>query len=351
MTPGCALVLIAASRHLQKRAASTIAALGLIWVAGALLHYQFAMRYTLNSAYLYDYWAASFPPQSVGPAGALLWIVNRLPVLALSPMGTAFWVGLWILALCGFAFAANRALGAAFATVPLTAFALAGLRIVPLYERFVLWIVPALAVGVGLAVDRAARVSFEGVQRRNLASLAIGAIVAAGVIRLSDDMIARGGGDSFRFERPDLKHDLDDRAAVRWLMAHRRPGDAILATRLTWLAIWWYGEVPIGTDAAAHGRMPDGGAMDLVTPPERDPDCTGIPLAEALRGHRRVLVYVGFQDFPDGFPDRLLRRLDELGSRTAFEWFGKFGQAAVVDLHSNPHTSTGCITVQPAIPW
>ena len=71
----------------------------------------------------------------------------------------------------------------------------------------------------------------------------------------------------------------------------------------------------------------------------------------ALRGHRRVLVYLGFPDFPDGLPDRLLRHLDELGSMTAFERFGKIGQAAVVDLDSNPRTSSGCITVQPAIPW
>jgi hypothetical protein len=349
VTPGCALVLIAASWRRHRRAAWTIGALGLIWVAGALLHYQFAMRYTLNSAYFYDYWATSFPPRSVGPAGALVWMFNRLPVLALTPMGTGLWVGLWVLALCGFAFASNRTLGATFATVPLTAFALAGFRIVPLFERFVLWIAPALAVGVGLAVDRAASVALQGVQRRSVGRLAIGVVVVAGVIRLCDDVIARGGRYSFHFERPALKHDLDDRAAVRWLMALRQPGDAILTTKLAWPAIWWYGEVPIGTDAAAHGRMPDGGAMELVTPPE--PDCTGTSLSQALRGHRRVLVYVGFPDFPDGFSARLLGRLEELGSRTAFERFGKIGWAAVVDLHSNPHTSAGCFAVRPAIPW
>ena len=350
VTPGCALVLIAASWRLHRRAVWTIATLGLIWVAGALLHYEFAMRYTLNSAYLYDYWAASFPPRSVGPAGAVLWMFNRLPVLALNPVGTELWLVLWILALCGFAFASNRVLGAVFATVPFTAFALAGFRIVPLYGRFVLWIAPALAVGVGLAVDRAARVTFEGVRRRNVARLAVGVVVAAGVIRLCDDMVARGGGESFQLERPAFKQNLDDRAAVRWLMARRQPGDAILATKLAWPAIWWYGEVPIGTDAAAHGRMPDGGAMDLVTP-ELDQDCTITPLLESLRGHRRVLVYVGFPDFPDGFPFRLLRRLNELGPITALQRFGKIGQAAVVDLSSDPQTSSGCIAVQPAIPW
>ena len=90
--------------------------------------------------------------------------------------------------------------------------------------------------------------------------------------------------------------------------------------------------------------------MDLVTP-EPDPDCTGTVLPEALRGHRRVLVYIGFPDYPDGFPYRLLRRLNELGSITAFQRFGKIGQAAVINLHSNPATSSDCIAVQPAIPW
>ena len=245
-----------ASWRLHRRAAWTIATLGLIWVAGALLQNQFAMRYTLNSVYLYDYWATSFPPRLVGPAGAVLWIFKRLPLLALNPMDTERWFVLWILALCGFVFASNRALGAVFAIVPLTAFALAVFWIVPLYGRFVLWIVPALAVGVGLAVDRAARLTFEGVRRRNVARLAVGVIVVAGVIRLCDDMMARGGRDSFQFERPDSKQNLDDRAAVHWLMARRLEGDAILATKLAWPAIWRDGEIPIGTDAAAHGRMP-----------------------------------------------------------------------------------------------
>lgn len=356
VTPGCALILIAAAWHRERRAAWTIAGLGLIWVAGALLHYQFAMRYTLNSAYLYDYWATSFPPRSVGPAAALLWMFDRLPLLAVNPMNTGFWVGLWILALGGFLFAANRALGAAFATVPLAAFALAWFRIVPLYERFVLWIAPALAVGVALAVDRAARTAFDAARRRvrpasYVARVAIGIVVVAGVIRLCDDMIARGGRYSFHFARPGLKHGLDDRAAVRWLMAMRRPGDAILATKLAWPAIWWYGDVPIGTDAAAHGSMPDGGAMDLMRP-ELNADCRGTGLSEVLRGHQRVLVYIGFPDFPDGFPDQLLRRLGELGSMEVFERFGQIGQVAVFDLHANPQTSPGCIAaVQPAIPW
>jgi hypothetical protein len=133
-------------------------------------------------------------------------------------------------------------------------------------------------------------------------------------------------------------------------MARRQPGDPILTTKLAWPAIWWYGDVPIGTDAAAHGRMPDGGAMDIVTP-ELDQDCAGRPLSEALRGHRRVLVYIGFPDYPDGFPSRLMDRLEELGSIAAYKRFAGIGHAAVVDLHSNPRASAGCFAVQPAIPW
>ena len=44
------------------------------------------------------------------------------------------------------------------------------------------------------------------------------------------------------------KHGLDDRAAVRWLMRQRQPGDAVMTTRLAWPAVWWYGEISIGNE-------------------------------------------------------------------------------------------------------
>ena len=358
VTPGCAVVLVAAawlSPRIPRRTAWTIAALGLVWVAAALLHYQLAMRYTLNSAYFYDYWRTSFPPAAAGAAGTLRWMVDRLPALALVPVGTELWISLWILAVCGFAFASNRALGAVFALVPLAAFALAALHIVPLVNRFVLWMAPPMAVGVALAVDRALRLVYRSRSlraARDFALIAVAAVVVAAAVRVCANMIDAAGFYSFSMDRPVTKHSLDDRAAVRWLMARREPGDVIATTQLAWPAIWWYGAVPIGSDAAAHGQLPDGSPMVLLTPEEVDPNCTGSPLRSALQGRRRLLLYIGFPDFPQPFPERLMRRLEELGTRTAFAQFGGIGEAAVFDLHpAAPDTRSYCVGVQPAIPW
>jgi hypothetical protein len=285
--------------------------------------------------------------------------------LGAAPGGTALWISLWILALGGFAFARRRMLAAAFATVPCAAFLLAALRIVPLYDRFVVWIAPALAIGVALSVDSAVRVGGDAVRRRDLVRLAIAVCAAAAAVRLCADVVIRGRG-VVRYERPDSKHRLDDRGAVRWLMAQRRPGDAIVATRLAWPALWWYGGIPIGAGDVAHGTLPDGGAMLLLTAQE-GPDCSDRQLRNALQGYRRVLVYVGFPDYPEGFPDLLMRRLEELGARTAYARFAEIGEAEVVDLSGGDggralgtppngqprgqHVFSGCIGVQPAIPW
>mgnify|MGYP003693587287 CR=1 FL=1 len=45
----------------------------------------------------------------------------------------------------------------AFGMVPLSALAAASLRLIPLYERLVLWAVPAVTVGIALVFDRAAQ--------------------------------------------------------------------------------------------------------------------------------------------------------------------------------------------------
>jgi len=258
-------------------------------------------------------------------------------------------------------------LGLVFATVPLTAFLLAGLRIVPLFERFVLWMVPALAVGLALILDRAVRAGREAAQRRHMLQLAIAVAIAVGVVRVCADMVSRGK-ETFRLERPgSSNHGLDDRAAVRWLMAQRQPGDAIIAPPLAWPAVWWYGAIPIGDDAVAHGTLKDGGSMLKVTPEESGEGCPDGQLRNALKGHSRVLVYLGFPGFPPQFGDLVLQRLEQLGSRVASGRFAEFSRAVVIELHSanvgkspsgragndivrNSDRLSGCVGVQPAIP-
>ena len=94
VTPGCALVLLAASWRRGRAVTAAVAAFGLIWVAGVLLHYQLSMRHTLNSAYFYNYWNSQFPPRSIGLIGSLRWMFDRLGTLGVSPAGTGLWVSL-----------------------------------------------------------------------------------------------------------------------------------------------------------------------------------------------------------------------------------------------------------------
>ena len=104
----------------------------------------------------------------------------------------------------------------------------------------------------------------------------------------------------------------------------------------------------------------------LLLTAEEGPDCSDRQLRNALQGYRRVLVYVGFPDYPEGFPDLLMRRLEELGARTAYARFAEIGEAEVVDLSGgvggralgtpdghprDRRAFSGCIGVQPAIPW
>src|SRR5262249_32586056 len=135
----------------------------------------------------------------------------------------------------------------------------------------------------------------------------------------------------------------------------------IMTTHLGWPAVWWYGEIPIGVEAVAKGRLPDGGVMLEVAPEDRNPGCIPGQLRDALKGYRRVLVYIGFPDFADGFPERLLHRLEELGKPTAYGRFAELGQAEVVELDPpdagermhdetrSPGAYAGCIGVQPAV--
>jgi hypothetical protein len=367
VTPGCAVVLLGASWRQRRAVTGAVAAFGLVWVAGALLHYQMSMRYTLNSAYFYQYWHSQFPPPFTGLAGTLRWMFDRLGPLGVNPAGTGLWVSLWALALCGFVFASNRELGLAFATVPLSAFLMAGLRIVPLFERFVLWMVPALAVGLALVLDRAVRAGREAARRRHLVEFVVAVAVTGGVARLCADVVSRGS-ETFRNARPGFsKHGLDDRAAVRWLIAQRQPGDAIVTTPLAWPAVWWYGDIPIGDDDVGRGTLKDGGSMLQVTPEEASPGCDDSQLRDSLKGHRRVLAYLGFPDFPRAFGDLLLQRLEELGSPVADHRFDAISRAVVIelqparvgesapgpprrDLARDRERLSGCIRVQPAVP-
>ncbi len=272
----------------------------------------------------------------------------------------------WVSAAAGLAWSTRPALGLVFATAPLSAFAFAGLRLVPLFERLSLWMVPALYVGVALLVDRAVRVGRDAYHRRRWIHLAFAVLLAAAEVRLCAEIINRGWGNLKLDHAYGSKHGLDDRAAVQWLMRQRQPGDAIITTRLAWPAVWWYGDIAIGNEETAAGRLADGSVMYEVTHVSRGAACRRNQLRDAFKNRRRVLVYFGFQDVPPGFADLLLHSLEELGTVSSYNEFAALGRAAVVDLH-DPGSETvasqaptavdptvtlgGCIGVTPALRW
>ena len=293
------------------------------------------------------------------------WLAERFKPLAGDPGGTHLFVSLWGLAIGGFAFG-HRRLGVALATIPVSAFVFAAAGAVPLFQRVSLWIVPALYVGVALVVDRAVRLTFDATARKRYLQLALGVCIAAAGIRLTSDIV--GNGRSVHpINRPvPSPQALNDRDAVRWLMRYRQPGDAFAATRLTWPALWWYGNLPLPATAPANQATWEAPAMyEFVH--LTAVDCKRSSLGAAFHGHRRVLVYLGFPDPPEGFPDLLLRTLVDLGAVVAYSEFSEPSRAVVIDLQPNAADSTvipqaqmrpdearpltGCVGARPMRRW
>lgn len=359
--PGCAIVLalIIWRRH-GLREALIFAAAGFVWLLSFAVYYHLSLGYTHRSGFLRSHWSREFPPAGSGPAGTVAWIASRLAPLAHNPAGASWWIALWAAAAAGFAFARSRALGLLCATAPLMAFVLAAAGFVPLYERFALWIVPSLYAGIAMLADRAALLARDARRGRRLAFLA--AVPAAALaVFLTVDISARGIDDLRRARSPETNHGLNDRDSVRWLLAQRKPGDAVLTTRLGWPAIWWYGGV---RPSAPVGMRPE--FLEIAHRPPGN-DCRPEELADALRPYTRAIVHIGFPDMPQGYDGLLLRHLDQLGAIAHYREFGHDGMAAIVDLHTpnalestldliprlrdEPRRLSGCIAVAPARLW
>ena len=258
VTPACAIFLcVAVWRRDGLRSAQWFAAGGFMWLASFGLHYLISIRHTLNSTYLRSTWITELLPPSLGPAGAMRWFLDRLDPLALNPGGTALSTLLWASAIAGLAFSARRPLGIVLAGIPVSAFAFAA--VVPLHQRFSIWIVPALYAGVALLIDRAYGVGRAAFARRRWPLVVAAALVLLVEFRLVSDILARGKTDLDARRRSTVKHQLDDRAAIGWLRSHSEPGDALITTPLALAAVWWYWKIPISDEAGAGRFLPDGG--------------------------------------------------------------------------------------------
>ena len=360
VTPACAVFLaVAVWRRDGLRAAGWFAAGGLTWLASFGLHYLISLRHALDSAYLRSTWTAELLPPSLGPIGILSWLFERLEPLAFNPGGTAMSILFWVSAIAGLAFSTRRLLGIVLAGVPLSAFAFAA--VVPLHQRFSIWIVPALYAGVALLIDRAVGIGRAASAQRRWPLVVTAALILLVQVRLVSDILTRGKTELDAKRRSTGKHQLDDRAAVAWLRSRFEPGDVLVTTPLALPAVWWYWKIPI-SDGTGAGRFLDDGSpvyeVRLTT------DCRSRHLDDALKDRRRVLLYLGF-DVDPRFDQLLLDNLSRLGRMTAHEQFAGLGRTAVIDLRlpksdspirldrpaPSGYVSEGCVGVRQAERW
>jgi hypothetical protein len=365
VTPGCGIAIVACTwRRSGWRAAARAGALSVFWAACATAHYVVSIRYASHSKYLRDYWAAAFPPVSAGPAETTRWLAERLDALSNIPGGTAYSVSFWVIAVAGLALVVRRrpVFGLILATIPASAFLLAALRLVPLSGRLSLWMLPSLYIGIAMAAEVALNVTGDSARRRRWAGAGVGLIGSVLVARLCADVYFTGAFDIRN--RPRSTHGLDDRGAVRFLMARRHPGDAMLATHLGLPAVWWFGGVNLS--ASADGAsLADGGPIFEVWHAAPGPECSPGALAAALAGVHGATAYLGFE-LENHFEELLLNRLAELGAVTTYRRFAETGHAAVIDLRQSPtgrillpgmRTTAalvrpeGCVTIKRAHRW
>ena len=358
VTPGCAVVLLAAIwRRDGLRAAAAAGIGGILWLAAFAAHYGLSLRFT---EHLRAYWGRELPPYGVSLPEMAHWLVRRLQLLAENPAGTGLWLSLWLLATAGFVADGRKWLGAAFAIVPASAFAYALASFLPLYQRFSIWIVPGLYVGVMLTADRAFKAIRPAWTAHRWGWLAISILTMVLTVRLGADIVKRGYDD---LEIPHVREFevLNDRAGVRSLMAQRRAGDAVMTTLKGWPAIWWYGRIPIG-DRSQAAAIADGYIMRHV---KSEPECRRYSLERRRPNARRLLVYLGFPDVPNGFEGLLRQSLDRIGVVTGYHKFTGIGRIFVVDLDQPPtepppipadpgdaaETLPGCVAIEPARRW
>ena len=370
VTPALAVfVVLLAWRRDGVRAAAVVASFGAIWVASFGVSYLVSGRYTAASEYLHTYWAAAMPPPSMSVIARVPWALARLEPLAKNPGGTGLWMALWLASLAGWIVAAPRWIGVAFALVPISAFALSAAGVVPLWERLVIWIVPALCVGIALLADRAAVLAVNPRVHRRWLAVAAAVVVMAPCLWLAADVCANGRDFIVHVDPGESasNHALDDREAGRWLMGQVRPGDAVLATRLTWPALYWFGGVPLSDADVAQGRgAPDVNFLEIgYRPPGAG--CKPDELRNALRGRQVALVYLGFPDAPEAYDQLVVRTLGRLGRIAAVKPFAQLSLVVIVDLTGPPEqfwsrdwwptrtetdaTLDGCISVRPAMRW
>ncbi len=368
-TPACAIVIVlTAAARCGWRGAVRAAAPGLLWLASYAVNYVVTLGPALGSDFLRNYWSSFLPPAGIGVVETVRWSLGQLAPLADKPGGSGFGIVFWAVAGVGLVCVSrapsvsgtpgySAAFRAAYALVPVSAFLLAAIRLVPISERLGLWFVPALYVGVAMSAQAAAGLVTPPWTRKRALTLAVGAGAVVLLTLMARDVFARGT-IYISLHPYESNHDFDDRAGVNWLARQRRPGDVWMAAYLTLPAIWWYGadDASPAVEASLDANPSACGERDIGS--------------WAKSGDaRRALVYLGFgADSPKEFVETLVSRLTTFGSVVAYRTY-QTGHALVIDLQvpqaspltiqglTNPAAprsqprETGCILITPARRW
>ena len=362
VAPACAVALLAALwRRDGARSAAMAAVGGCVWLAIFGLQYAATLRFTVGNPFLQATWSDRMVPASAGLAGRVRWLLQEAGPLAAKPGGTGLAILFWTTALCGFVVSRPRLLGAVFAAMPVSAAVLALFRVVPLFERFTLWALPALYIGIALALDAGIRWARARPTRTPIARAA-GVIVATAAIFIAVDVGRRAYSGIPASHHEDSNHSTDDRSAVEWLAGERRPGDALITTHLALPAVWWYAGASLSapTLGASLGDAP----IFEVTYHQPNPLCDTFAVGRSLAPNTRALVYFGFDDVPKGFDQMLFDQLEQLGTRTALRRFSGLSIAAIVELApaerravraavlvARPESLQGCLGIMRAKRW
>jgi hypothetical protein len=360
VTPPLALVVLLLTwRREGTRALMRPLGGALTWGVSMALHYQLVTRHTLDSAFLAKYWAFALPPDGGGTGETLTWLAAQVGPITKIPGGTDLVLLFWLTACVGWVLR-YRGLGLVMAVIPVTAAVLAGLGLVPLFERLTLWAVPAVYVGIAIAADRVVQWPVP----RSVVAVPLAALgLAVGL--LLQDMLPRGYRELGR--APTTNHSLNDRDGVEMLLLDRLPGDVIITTKLALPAIWWYGRALLG-DVHQGAQLPDGTPILEARFQDAGAGCgRGRSSFEVLAGRTRAHLYFGFRfdDVPDGFDQLLLDELSRVGSVSSLHDIPDVGRVMTLDLgapalvvprltplmHPEPVVIDGCISLHPAQRW
>jgi hypothetical protein len=363
VTPACAVVLFGTAwRRAGWRAASAVAAQGLIWLVSFGAHYSLSIGDASNDPYLRNYWAPGFPPNDAGVTGAVRWLMNQGEPLASHPGGTGLWMLFWLTVAYGAAvmLVKRPAMGLMILSMPVSGFLLAMFRVMPFTDRLALWTTPALYAGIAIAAGDVFERDDRPRSPREWIGVGVAIVCAVSAWTVCFDIFEKGRQHVII---RGANHNLDDRRGVRLLMNQREPGDVFLTAHLGLPAVWWYGD--ISTAEPNRGRMfPDGARMFEIAHRRfgvnrcrADNRLTG--LSDALAGAPRVNVYLGFDsNNPPGFQQMVLDDLAQLGTRVFYSRVAAEGVSAIYDLRHRPdapgpriYRLTGCVAIRTARRW